>query len=87
MERTNEVLKAFAKTKVNLVILNVDLVGSTELSISLHLERLSTILQTFMQETALVIISYGGYVLKYIGDAVLGLFIVPRPHGFEKKCG
>lgn len=84
MERTNEVLKAFAKSKVTLVILNIDLVDSTELSISLPPERLSTILQTFMQETASVIISYGGYVLKYIGDAVLGFFIVPQPPRFEK---
>jgi adenylate cyclase len=27
---------------------------------------------------ALVIISYDGYVLKYVGDAVLGFFIVPN---------
>ena len=50
MERTNEVLKAFAKSKMTLAILNVDLIDSTELSISLPLERLSTMLQTFMQE-------------------------------------
>ena len=76
MERTNEVLRAFAKSKVILVTLNIDLVDSTELSISLPLERLSTILQTFMQEVALVIISYGGYILQYVGDAVLGIFVV-----------
>lgn len=84
MERTNEVLKAFAKSKMTLVILNVDLVESTELSISLPLERLSTILQTFMQEVASLITSYGGYVLKYIGDAVLGFFIVPNMGQSEK---
>jgi len=85
MEQTNEVLRAFAKSKATLVIINIDLVDSTELSISLPLERLSTILQTFMQEMASVIISYGGYVLKYIGDAVLGFFIVPTEYGFEKN--
>jgi hypothetical protein len=57
------------------VILHIDLVDSTELSISLPLERLSTILQTFMQEAASVIAFYGGYVLKYVGDAVLAFFI------------
>src|SRR5918996_1290983 len=82
MERTNEVLKAFAKSKVTLVTLNIDLVDSTELSISLPLERLSTILQTFMQEIALVIISYGGYILKYVGDAVLGFFVVHPKYEF-----
>jgi adenylate cyclase len=84
MERTNEVLRAFAKSKATLVILNIDLVDSTELSISLPLERLSTILQTFMQEVASVIVSYGGYVLKYVGDAVLGFFLVPAKYRFEK---
>ena len=85
MERTNEVLRAFSKSKVSLVIFNVDLVDSTELSISLPVERLSVILQTFMQEVASVIISYGGYVLKYIGDAVLGFLIVPPEHRFEEN--
>jgi adenylate cyclase len=84
MERTNEVLRAFAKSKVTLVTLNIDFVDSTELSILLPLERLSTILQTFMQEVASLIISYGGYVLKCIGDAVLGFFIVPNKGQFEK---
>lgn len=82
MERTNEVLRAFAKSKVTLVTLNIDLVDSTELSISLPLERLSTILQTFMEEVASIIISYGGYILKYVGDAVLGFFVVQTKYEF-----
>ena len=85
MERTNEVLRAFAKSKVTLVTLNIDLVDSTELSISLPLERLSTILQTFMEEVASVIISYGGYILKYVGDAVLGFFVVQTKYAFENN--
>jgi adenylate cyclase len=75
MEQTNNVLRALAKSKVTLVTLHIDLVDSTELSISLPLGKLSTILQTFMQEAAYVITSYGGYVLKYVGDAVLAFFI------------
>jgi class 3 adenylate cyclase len=85
MERTNEVLRAFAKSKVTLVTLNIDLVDSTELSISLPLERLSTILQTFMEEVASIIISYGGYILKYVGDAVLGFFVANTKYGFENN--
>jgi adenylate cyclase len=75
MEQTNNILRALAKSKVTLVTLHIDLVDSTELSISLPLGKLSTILQTFMQEAAYVITSYGGYVLKYVGDAVLAFFI------------
>jgi adenylate cyclase len=85
LERTNEVLRNFARSKVMLVTLHADLVDSTELSVSLPLEKLSTILQTFMQEVASVIVSYGGYILKYIGDAVLGFFVVPANYRFEKN--
>lgn len=76
MEETNKVLQKFARSKVTLVILHVDLVGSTQLSMTLPLDRLTTILQTFTQEMSIMISLYGGYVLKYIGDAVLAFFTV-----------
>jgi adenylate cyclase len=57
------------------VILNVDLVGSTRLSNSVSLDRLTTIMQAFTQEMSIMINLYGGYVLKYIGDAVIGFFV------------
>lgn len=85
LERTNGILRTFSKSKVTLVILHIDLVDSTELSVSLPLERLSTILQTFMQEIGSVITAYGGYVLKYIGDAVLGFFLVPITYTVKKN--
>jgi adenylate cyclase len=52
------------------------LVGSTQLSMTLPLDRLTTIVQTFTQEMSIMISLYGGYVLKYIGDAVLAFFTV-----------
>jgi adenylate cyclase len=42
---------------------------------TLPLDRLITIVQTFIQEMSTVIALYGGYVLKYIGDAILAFFI------------
>jgi adenylate cyclase len=74
-EETKNILNKLAKSKVPLVILHVDLVGSTRLSMSVPLDRLTTIMQAFTQEMSIVINMYGGYVLKYIGDAVLGFFI------------
>jgi class 3 adenylate cyclase len=41
----------------------------------LPLDRLTTIIQTFTQEMSTVVALYGGYVLKYIGDAILAFFI------------
>ena len=42
---------------------------------TLPLDRLTTIIQTFTQEMSMIIALYGGYVLKYIGDAILAFFI------------
>jgi adenylate cyclase len=75
MEETNKILRKFSKSKVTFVILHIDLVGSTQLSMTLPLDRLITIIQTFIQEMSTVIALYGGYVLKYIGDAILAFFI------------
>ena len=74
-EETKSMLNKLARSKVPLVILHVDLVGSTRLSMTVPLDRLTTIMQAFTQEMSIVINMYGGYVLKYIGDAVLGFFI------------
>jgi class 3 adenylate cyclase len=76
MEETHRVLQKFSRSKITLVILHVDLVGSTQLSMTLPLDRLTTIVQTFTQEMSIMISLYGGYVLKYIGDAVLAFFTV-----------
>jgi adenylate cyclase len=74
-EETKSILKKLANSKVPLVIFHVDLVGSTRLSMSVPLDRLTTIMQAFTQEMSIVVNMYGGYVLKYIGDAVLGFFV------------
>jgi adenylate cyclase len=74
-EETKGMLKKLAKSKVPMVILHVDLVGSTRLSMSVPLDRLTTIMQAFTQEMSIVVNMYGGYVLKYIGDAVIGFFV------------
>ena len=76
MEETYKVLQKYARSKVTLVILHVDLVGSTQLSMTLPLDRLTTIVQTFTQEMSVMTSLYGGYVLKYIGDAVLAFFTI-----------
>jgi adenylate cyclase len=76
MEETQNVLESYAKSKVTLVILHIDLVGSTRLSMTLPVDRLATIIQAFTQEMSLIIAAYGGYVLKFVGDAILAFFPV-----------
>jgi class 3 adenylate cyclase len=73
---TQNVLKKFARYKTTFVILNVDLVRSTNLSMTLPIDRLTMIIQAFNQEMSVVIKEFGGYVLKYVGDAVLAFFVI-----------
>jgi adenylate cyclase len=82
---TQKVLKKFAKYKTNFVVLHVDLVGSTKLAMRLPLDRLTMIVQAFNQEMSVAVKAFGGYILKYVGDAVLAFFVVPA-HKSEAKA-
>jgi len=73
---TQNVLKKLAKCKSTLVVLHVDLVGSTKQAMRLPLDRLTMIIQLFNQEMSIIIKAFGGYILKYVGDAVLAFFVI-----------
>jgi class 3 adenylate cyclase len=77
---TQNILENYGESKINLVILHVDLVGSTRMSLNLPIDRLTTIIRSFAQQMSIVVSMYGGYVLKYIGDAVLAFFVVEDTH-------
>ena len=71
--------KAAARSKMNFVILNIDLVaGSTKLSMTLPLDRLTIMIQAFNQEISLIVKEVEGFILKYVRDAVLAFFLVPN---------
>jgi class 3 adenylate cyclase len=67
-----------------MVILYVDLVGSTALSAIVSTEELSVLVRIFCQEMSIVISKHNGYVLKYAGDAVIGYF--PRNPDIKSAC-
>ncbi|HEY6536881.1 MAG TPA: adenylate/guanylate cyclase domain-containing protein [Candidatus Nitrosocosmicus sp.] len=73
---TQNILEKYGESKVNLIILHIDLVGSTRMSMNMPIDRLTTIIRSFAQQMSIIISLFGGYVLKYIGDAVLAFFIV-----------
>ena len=62
-------------SKIRLVIMYVDLVGSTDMSMTLPVDKLVTIIRAFTYEVSSVIQSHKGYVLKYVGDAVIAFFL------------
>ena len=61
--------------RVQMISLYVDLVGSTQMTLELPTEKIAIIISSFAQEMATVIHQHGGYVLKFVGDAVLGYFV------------
>jgi adenylate cyclase len=82
---TQNMLKKLAKYKTTFVVLHVDLVGSTKLAMRLPLDRLTMMVQAFNQEMSIIVKAFGGYILKYVGDAVLAFFVVPG-HKTEAKA-
>ena len=65
-----------AGSRVTFVILYIDIVGSTKLSMTLPVEKLAAIVRAFTHEMSIIVSAYGGYVLKYLGDAILAFFVV-----------
>lgn len=61
-------------------VLFADIVGSTELAEDMDPEELRTLLTRYFQLMADSIHRHGGVVEKFIGDAVLGIFGIPRAH-------
>ena len=64
VEETQNILKNYAESKTTFLILYIDLVDSTRLSMTLPVNRLATIVRAFSQEMSLIISAYGGYVLS-----------------------
>jgi class 3 adenylate cyclase len=52
-------------SKIPLIIIYADLVGSTKMSMTLPVENLVTIIRAFAHQMSHVVDSHGGYVLKY----------------------
>lgn len=86
LEGTYSILEKLVGTKATLVILHIDLVESTRLSMTLPIDRLATIIKAFNQEMSKIIKYYGGYILKYIGDAIIGFFVVSNEFDLSVPC-
>ena len=70
----------YVNSKVSLVIMYADLVGSTNMSMTLPVDKMVTIIRAFTFEMTSIVRSYSGYVLKYVGDAIIAFF----PSGYNK---
>ena len=75
VNESDKFLREHVAQKMHMIVMFVDLVGSTDMALLLPPEKLGIIITSFSQEMRFVIRHHGGYVLKYVGDAVIGYFI------------
>jgi adenylate cyclase len=74
VNESDKFLRKNVFSKLDLVVIYVDLVGSTTMTLEMPEEKIAIIISSFAQEMASVIRQYEGYVLKFVGDAVIGYF-------------
>jgi len=74
-DESDKFLRKNVFSKFDMIVLYVDLVGSTTMTLELPEDKLAIIISSFAQEMASVITLHGGYVLKFVGDAVIGYFV------------
>jgi adenylate cyclase len=74
IRRGQKFLFNHVSSKIPLIIIYADLVGSTTMSMTLSIDKLVDLIRVFAHEISHVVDSYDGYVLKYAGDAVISFF-------------
>jgi adenylate cyclase len=74
IKRGQKFLLNHISSKIPLIIIYADLVGSTSMSMTLPVDNLVTIIRAFTHQISHVVDSHDGYVLKYVGDAVISFF-------------
>jgi class 3 adenylate cyclase len=75
IDESEKFLRKNIFSKLDMVVLYVDLVGSTTMTLEMPAEKIAIIMSSFAQEMAAVIRQHHGYVLKFVGDAVIGYFV------------
>src|ERR687897_104768 len=85
--KSDQFLRKHTSQKLDFAVLYVDLVGSTRMSTELAPDFLSKIVTVFSQEVSYIIEHFGGFVLKFVGDASIGYF--PSSHKLDDivLCG
>jgi adenylate cyclase len=74
-DASDKLLRKHVSSRLKMFVLYVDLVGSTNITLELPENKVAIIITCFAQEMAATIRQHNGYVLKFVGDAVIGYFI------------
>ena len=83
VDESDQFLRKHVFSKLDMVVLYVDLVGSTTMTLEMPAEKIAIIVSSFSQEMAAVIRQHHGYVLKFVGDAVIGYFVSEDNRGLN----
>jgi len=86
VNESDQFLRKNVFSKLEMVVLYVDLVGSTTMTLEMPAEKIAIIISSFAQEMASVIRQYHGYVLKFVGDSVIGYFVSDEDHIYETEA-
>lgn len=81
---SEQYLQEHLNTMLNMVVLYVDIAGSTNMGMKLPTDKLATLIKIFVQEMSFVVSGYHGYVLKYAGDSVIAYF--PAESNTNEVC-
>lgn len=75
VNESEDYLRENVFSRIYMIILYIDMVGSTRMVLDFPIKEVAAIFSSFSQEMAYVIKQFGGYVLKFSGDAVIGYFV------------
>jgi class 3 adenylate cyclase len=90
-DRCRALLQSLEGKTIRITALNVDIVNSTAKVKTLSCERAAEYYRTFIENTSELMQYYGGYVLKNVGDCVIGFFpcshYIVENHDKAVLCG
>jgi class 3 adenylate cyclase/tetratricopeptide (TPR) repeat protein len=72
--------KQIESERKNVTVLFSDMSGYTAITERLDPEEVKNLMSEIFGEIARVIVKYGGFIERFIGDAVMAIFGVPRVH-------
>ena len=76
-DKSEAFLESLQADKLNFVIVSIDIVGSTQLAISLNAKEYSFAISIILHEISHLIPKFHGHVLKYTGDGLIAYFSEP----------
>ena len=85
--KSDHFLRNHTAQRLDFAVIYVDLVNSTRMSTELPPDFLSKIVTVFSQEVSYIIDHFGGFVLKFVGDASIGYFLSNQNFDDIVLCG